>query len=335
MSAVADPSDPLGVLGPRGPGGPEGPAAALAPFVHPALFYGDEAEYLAGTVSFVRDGLDAGDPVAVAVPGDNLRLVQDALGDRGRAVRFLDMREAGRNPGRIIPGVLRAFADATPPGRRAWIIGEPIWAGRSATEYPACVQHEALINAAFRGRAVSILCPYDVRRLDARVLADAHATHPTVIPAGEGRERPSAAYDPMGVVARWNRPLPPAPSTALTYAFDADSLTRARHVAVGEGERLGLVGLRLEDVAIVSAELTTNSVVHGGGSGVLRMWEERDAVVCEVGDRGRLTDPLAGRLPAPRDQRGGRGLLLVNLVSDLVRVHTTDEGTTIRCWFHR
>ena len=25
---------------------------------------------------------------------------------------FLDMREAGRNPGRIIPGVLRAFADA-------------------------------------------------------------------------------------------------------------------------------------------------------------------------------------------------------------------------------
>jgi anti-sigma regulatory factor (Ser/Thr protein kinase) len=331
MSAVDDPSDPWGTLGPRGPGGP---AASLGPFAHPALFYRDQREYLAGTVTFVRDALEAGDPVAVAVPAENLRLVRDALGERGRTVRFLDMREAGRNPGRIIPGVLRAFADAAPPGRRARIVGEPIWAGRSATEYPACVQHEALINAAFRGRAATILCPYDARRLDARVLADAHATHPTVIPAGAGRERPSAAYDPEGAVARWNRPLPGAPR-ALTYAFDSDTLTRARHVAVGEGERLGLVGLRLEDVAIVAAELTTNSVVHGGGSGELRMWEERDAVVCEVSDRGRITDPLAGRLPAPRDQRGGRGLLLVNLVADLVRVHSGDSGTTIRCWFCR
>ncbi|MEV6959441.1 anti-sigma factor RsbA family regulatory protein [Streptomyces sp. NPDC051207] len=331
MSAVADPGDLSGTLGPRGPAGT---AASPGPFAHPALFYRDEREYLAGTVAFVRDGLEAGDPVAVAVPGEHLRLIRDALGEHGRAVRFLDMREAGRNPGRIIPAVLRAFADATPPGRRARIIGEPIWPGRSDTEYPACAQHEALINAAFQGRAATILCPYDARRLDARVLADAHATHPTVIPAGAGRERPSAAYDPEGVVARWNRPLP-GPPRALTYAFDAKTLTRARHVAVGEGERLGLVGVRLEDVAIVTAELTTNSVVHGGGSGVLRVWDEGDAVVCEVVDRGRITNPLAGRLPAPRDQRGGRGLLLVNLVADLVRVRTGEEGTTIRCWFSR
>ncbi|MEU5362577.1 anti-sigma factor RsbA family regulatory protein [Streptomyces sp. NPDC005925] len=312
------------------------PPTAPGAFVHPALFYRDEREYVAATVAFVRGGLDAGEPVAVAVPGENLRLVRDALGDRGRAVRFLDMREAGRNPGRIIPGVLRPFADTAPPGRRVRIVGEPIWAGRSATEYPACVQHEALINAAFRDRAVTILCPYDVRRLDARVLADARVTHPTVIPAGTGREQPSASYDPDGVVARWNLPLPRPPSApTLTYAFDAVTLTRARHVAVGEGGRLGLAGMRLEDVAIVVAELTTNSVVHGGGSGVLRMWEEADSVVCEVRDRGRIPDPLAGRVPTPRDQRGGRGLLLVNLVSDLVRIHTEDGGTTIRCWFGR
>jgi len=65
------------------------------------------------------------------------------------------------------------------------------------------------------------------------------------------------------------------------------------------------------------------------------MWQEPDAVVCEVGDRGRISDPLAGRLPALPGQRGGRGLLLVNLVSDLVRVHTDDGSTTIRCWFGR
>lgn len=303
-------------------------------FVHPALFYRDEREYLAGTVPFVREGLAAGEPVAVAVPGERLRLIEDALGDDAGRVRLLDMRQAGRNPGRIIPGVLRAFADTCPDGQRVRIIGEPIWAGRSATEYPACVQHEALINAAFRGRTVTVLCPYDAVGLPGHVLADAHATHPTVIPAGSRGVRDSAAYAPDAVVARYNEPLPLV-EDAMTVPFVAESLPPARYAATDEGRRLGLTGVRLEDLALATAELTTNSVLHGGGAGVLRVWGEDGHVVCEVRDRGRLTDPLAGRRPAGRDQRGGRGLLLVNLIADLVRVHTGDEGTTIRCWFAR
>ncbi|MEU3842305.1 anti-sigma factor RsbA family regulatory protein [Streptomyces sp. NPDC028635] len=305
--------------------------APAEPFVHPALFYRDPQEYLAGTVPFVRDGLDAGEPVAVAVPGDNLELIRSELGDDARRVRLMDMREAGRNPGRIIPGVLRAFADAQPAGRRVRIVGEPVWAGRSAAEYPACVQHEALINAAFQGREATILCPYDVVRLPERTVADAYATHPTVIPAGAVGERLSHAYAPAEVVARYNEPLPPAPDVTA-FAFDRASLSAARHHAVGEGARLGLEGVRLDDLALVAAELTTNSVVHGGGSGTVRVWGEGGHVVCEVRDAGRLTDPLAGRRPVPRGQRGGRGLLLVNLVSDLVRLHTAEDGTTIRAY---
>lgn len=304
------------------------------PFAHPALFYRDEQEYLAGTVPFVRDALEAGEPVAVAVPGEKLELIRDALGDAAGSVRLLDMREAGRNPGRIIPGVLRAFADAQPPGSPVRIIGEPIWAGRSDLEYPACAQHEALINASFQGRAATILCPYDVERLADHVLADAYATHPTVIRSGSRQEQGSDAYAPGDIVARYNEPLPPVPG-GLTFAFDADSLPHARHLAVGEGTRHGLTGVKLDDLALAMAELTTNSVVHGGGSGVLRVWTEDGYVVCEVRDEGRLTDLLAGRRPVPRDQRGGRGLLLVNLIADLVRVHTGDGGTTVRCWFAR
>ncbi|MFE9449555.1 anti-sigma factor RsbA family regulatory protein [Streptomyces sp. NPDC006739] len=310
-------------------------ANPVDPFVHPALFYADAHEYLAGTVPFVRAGLAAGEPVAVAVPGENLRLIQDELGADAESVRFLDMREAGRNPGRIIPGVLRAFADTQPPGRRVRIIGEPIWAGRSTAEYPACVQHEALINAAFQGREATILCPYDTVRLDPRVLADAHATHPTVIPAGAVAEHVSDAYAPEHVVARYNEPLPPPVPDVLSFSFDADSLSTARHLATDEGARLGLSGIRLEDLALITAELTTNSVVHGGGSGSLRVWAEDGHVLCEVRDKGRLTDPLAGRRPAERDQRGGRGLLLVNLLADLVRVHTGQDGTTIRAYLGR
>ncbi|MEV5934726.1 anti-sigma factor RsbA family regulatory protein [Streptomyces sp. NPDC052079] len=312
-----------------------GTAYALSdPFLHPALFYRDDQEYLDGTVPFVREGLAAGEPVAVAVPGDRLRLIRDALGADADSVRLLDMREAGRNPGRIIPAVLRAFADAAPAGRRARIIGEPVWPGRSTAEYPACVQHEALINAAFRGRLATVLCPYDAARLPAYALEDARTTHPAVIPAGSRSARHSTAYAPDAAIARYNEPLPLV-TDAMTYPFVADSLPLARHAASAEGRRLGLTGLTLEDLTLAAAELTTNSVVHGGGSGVLRIWGEGRRVLCEVRDRGRMTDPLAGRRPATRDQRGGRGLLMVNLLADLVRMHTGDEGTTIRCWFSR
>lgn len=303
-------------------------ATSGQPFVHPALFYRGERQYTAGTVPFVLEGLARGEAVAVAVPGPNLGLMKAELGPSAGGVRFLDMAQEGRNPGRIIPGVLRAFADAHPAGR-VRIIGEPVWPGRTAAEYPACVQHEALINAAFAGRDVTILCPYDADRLDPRVIADAYATHPVVIDGD--RELASGAYDPGQVVARYNEPLP-YPPDAAAYSFDAQALPAARHFAVHAAERLGLTGVRLQDVAVAVAELTTNSVVHGGGSGTLRIWAEGGEILCEVRDRGRLTDPLAGRRPAARGRAGGRGLLLVHHLADLVRVHAAEEGTAIR--FH-
>ncbi|MCQ9130134.1 anti-sigma factor RsbA family regulatory protein [Streptomyces hilarionis] len=295
-------------------------------FEHPALFYRGEREYLDGTVSFVREGLDLGEPVAVAVPGPNLELIRNALGARAEDVLLLDMVQAGRNPGRIIPKVLRAFADAH-PRQRARIVGEPIWAGRSAVEYPACAQHEALINAAFEGRAVTILCPYDEERLDEAVLTDARGTHPTIV--SRDGSLVSDAYDWPSVVARYNEALTPGPDAAV-LSFDAGNLYTARAFTVEQAGRLGLAGQRLQDAELAVAELTTNSVVHGGGHGTLAVWAEAGRLVCEVRDTGRLTDPLAGRRPPARGQIGGRGLMLVHYVADLVRLHTGDDGTTVR-----
>ncbi|MGI5484387.1 anti-sigma factor RsbA family regulatory protein [Streptomyces lavendofoliae] len=304
-------------------------APTAEPFTHPALFYADETDYLAGTLPFVEGGLAAGEPVAVAVPGQKLALLREVLGGDADRVKLLDMEQAGRNPGRIIPRVLRGFADAH-PGRRVRIIGEPIWQGRTAGEYPACAQHEALINHAFTGRDATILCPYDTSKLDEAVLADARVTHPVLIE--DGVERASDAYAPDLIVSGYNLPLSRPPGAAW-LAYDADRLPDARHFALERAGRLGLPADRHDDVALAVAELTTNSVVHGGGAGTLWVWAEDDQLVCEVRDRGRLTDPLAGRRPARPGQIGGRGLLLVNYLSDLVRVHTGDEGTTVRCYF--
>ncbi|EPJ34883.1 hypothetical protein STAFG_8073 [Streptomyces afghaniensis 772] len=99
------------------------------------------------------------------------------------------------------------------------VAGEMGW--RSAVEYPACAPHEVLINAAFVGRAVTILYPCDEVRLAPEVIADAKVTHPTVS-SGDGRESVSDAYGWQAVVDRYNQALAPGPdAAAFSYGGEA------------------------------------------------------------------------------------------------------------------
>jgi MEDS: MEthanogen/methylotroph, DcmR Sensory domain len=201
-------------------------SAGNGSFVHEAMLYRDADDYLNGTLAFIRGGIGAGEPVLVAVPGPNLRLIDGALGPARDGVRLTDMAEAGRNPGRIIPGVLHAFVDAHPDGR-VRIIGEPIWAGRSDVAYPACVQHEALINVAMARHPVTILCPYDVTALRPDVLADAAATHPVLVD-GRGRRTSPGYAEPARVVEAFNRPLPAPAEPPRVLLFDWAGLPAVR-----------------------------------------------------------------------------------------------------------
>ena len=298
------------------------------PFVHEALFYRGSDDFLTGTLRFVHAGLALGEPVLVAVPGPRLEILRDALDTDADLVRFADMTEAGRNPGRILPWVLHAFAAEHPQGR-VRVIGEPIWAGRSAVEYPACVQHEALINVVFAGRQATILCPYDVDQLTPDVIADAERTHPILVTASDRRD--SAGYTaPDQVVAAFNKPLPSPPQPAATLVFGVSELSGVRHFVVEHATVAGMRPERVIDLEMAVNEVATNSVAHTTGPGTLRVWSENDAVVCEVRDPGQFTNRLAGRVPPPPSSSRGRGLLLVNHVCDLVRLHTGPAGTTIR-----
>ncbi|GAB3993972.1 sensor histidine kinase [Glycomyces albus] len=298
-------------------------------FKHPALFYSNRDEYLSGTIPFIDTALAAGDPVAAAVPKHNLESIRRALGPSADRVELIDMADAGANPGRIIPGVLRSFVDAHPRSR-VRIIGEPIWPGRTEVEYPACVQHEALLNRAFTGRSVTKLCPYDTEGLDQRAIEDARATHPVLIDRS-GRH-PSDRYDPDRILTDYNLPLEPHPRRAIERSADPGTIDNARWFAISYGRSVGLSALRLVDLEIAVTELVRNSILHGGGSGTFRIWTEETHLVWEISDAGHITDPLAGRLPSvdPRDH--GSGLVLVNQIVDLLRMHTCSEGTTIRIY---
>ena len=298
-------------------------------FVHSAFFYDSDQGYLDELLPLITDGLAAGEPVAAMVPGENLALLRRALGSTAEQVYMVDMAEAGRNPGRIIAGVLRSFADEH-QDRHVRIIGEPVWPARTEAEYPACAQHEALINAAFEGRDITIVCPYDVTGLDAAALEDARATHPLVCDGG--RHVGSADYDPGAIFARYNESLERAPDVASYAVTSVADLHRARRFATDYAQVMRLSPDLIDDLALIATELVTNSLLHTDGSGALSLWQDDGHLVCEVRDEGRLSDPLAGRRPAALGQPNGRGLLLVNDLADLVRQHFSDQGTTIRAY---
>ncbi|HET9118426.1 MAG TPA: sensor histidine kinase, partial [Pseudonocardiaceae bacterium] len=290
-------------------------------FMHPALLYRGTTEYLAGTVPFIREGLAAGEPVALAVPGPNLRLILSELGPAAERVRLLDMSRSGRNSGRIIPNVLRAFADTHLSGR-VRIIAEQPWVGRVAREYPACVHQEALINIALAGRSVSMLCPYDLDLVGPRTLAEVELNHPRLIDTRG--ERPSNGFAPERVMTD-DRLCSPAVGPSFT--FDAGRAALAGQFACDHAARLGLSGDHSE-LKLIVGELVARSIVHGGGTGSLRVWAERGYLVCEVRHAGYISDLPSDRLLADPRKPDGRGLLLVHHLSDLVQQHTCPQGTT-------
>ncbi|MFC7992554.1 anti-sigma factor RsbA family regulatory protein [Streptomyces pilosus] len=295
-------------------------------FHHPALFYTTEEDYLRGVGAFVRTEAAGGHPVLVAVPGPRLQLLREAVGTGDEDVTFVDMRQAGRNPGRIL-SMLQSFADRY-PDRRPSIVGEPIWVGRTAAEVREATRHEALINLAFDGRPVTILCPYDTA-LPERVLAEAHRTHP-VVGAPDGYAHSPHYADPHTVCRDCDRPLE-EPADPLVLHFTEQDLAEVRDTAGHWAQKAGLSSNRHTDWLLAVNEATGNSVRHGGGQGTLRLWRTADTLIAEVRDRGRLTDALVGRRrPDPLSPFGGRGVWMMHQLCDLVEMRTPPSGLIVR-----
>lgn len=297
--------------------------------MHSAFCYRSDAEYVAGVVPFIEAGLAAGEAVTVAVPTDRLALLTASLGSAANRPLMLDMTEAGRNPGRILPGIMFASADAH-PDRTVRIVGETVWPGRSAAERAACVVHEALLNRAFTGRQVMALCPYDGLGLDSKDLVEVATTHPELIDAQHTRR--SDRFAPDEILAAYNVPLSP-PDNADTYIVDTPNMAGLRSAAGKFAGQHELGEDRTAELVLALTELASNSIEHAHDSATVLFGITGNRIVCQVRDKGHITDPLAGRRLAPPQQLRGRGLLLVNEVADLVRIHTIPGSTTVEIQF--
>jgi len=301
-------------------------------FVHSALLYHSQREYLDFVVDFVIDGLARDEPVFVAVPGDMMALVHDQLCGAGGVVpdrlQMADTTQVARNPSRFM-AMEGSFVEEH-PDRRVRIVSEVVWPGRTRNEILACVQHEALVNEAFEGRQVTGLCLYNAGRLEDDVLADARATHPMLWRCGSLHR--SDEYAPDDVLARCNQPLPVNPGAVTYMVRKSADLRLARAFAVNYADWVGLSPDGIEDLQLVATELATNSLMYTDGACRLAFWLNDEHLVCEARDSGRFDDPLVGRLNPGPTGLASRGLFLVNAISDLVRTHTTTTGTTVQAY---
>src|SRR4051794_27447461 len=173
-------------------------------FRHEGFFYAGEDGFLARTVPFLQQGAERCENALVAVSKARAEALRAELGEAADFVRFVDMAELGRNPARIIPAWHDFVASrGGMAGEAIRGIGEPIWAGRTATELVECHRHESLLNLAFGDREdFWLMCPYDVEALSPEVIEEARHTHPVVDEDGESATsdeylRPEIAVGPF------------------------------------------------------------------------------------------------------------------------------------------
>lgn len=304
------------------------PVRARQSYRHELFQWRSRADYVAGLVPFVREGIEAGEAVMVVLLPEHAAWIRAELGPAAAEVHFVDMVELGRNPARIIPAWLHFLETSCGRRRPARGIGEPIWPGRSVEELRECQLHEALLNLAVDPELPFwLLCPYDVAHLDAEVLAEAGRSHPALVTAtsyeGSGTY---SGHEHARALFTADLPRPPAEASEVR-------ITKGTMNEVGEQVTLHAAAgdiwsdqvVRLADVV---RGLAGDSLRRGAAQVQLRLWDEPAQLVCQVSDSTTIEDFLVGRRLTPYLEEGA--LWVANQACDLVQVRSGDHGTTVR-----
>ena len=296
-----------------------------AGFVHDALVHRDDDAYVAASVSFLTEGVRAGETAVALLGGRGHDLLAGALD--GSGVRVVDTTELGRNPARLIPTLRDLLETAGGPLR---CVGDPVRTARSQAVTEEATLHDALVNLAFDDATdFHLRCT-----ITEDGLPEAEHTHEAI--HDKGTTRPGAAFDPEHAHARFAAPLPEATQAQDGVHFTLDDLPELRDLVTVRSSAFGLPRDRALDLTLATNEMVTNSIVHGGDRGTLRLWHDDTTFTCEVTDSGHITTPLAGRIAPVPSTQGGRGIWLANRLCDLVSIRSAPHsGTVVRLQMDR
>lgn len=300
-------------------------------FTHQLLPYDSAETFLAGTVPFVRAGLEAGDTVLAVTGVANHELLRGELGEDGGDVEFIEAHDWYRHPARTLAGCLAQADTLARDGRRLRLLGEPVWKGRTPLQVTEWQRTEAIANVALAGSGAAILCPYNGRALPAGIVAGARRTHPETIRGTSPLPNPGY-MDPWAFSSLFDeRPLPPPPAYAEELPIELPDLYWLRMYITDYAQDSAMPGQELQRLLVAVTEVVTNALRHGAPPIMLRLWTEPGELICEVSDGGRWR-PATGYSHLPPDPSGpGRfGLWAVRLLCSVVQIRTGGPGTTVR-----
>lgn len=292
-----------------------------AAYRHDALPYSGESDFVGRTVSFLAAGISAGEPGLLVSSSKRLLAVREGLLAAGSDVRpltLIDTETDARNPA-VVLSVMQDFVEQT-GGRSVRGIGDLTRADWTSPAAAEAELHELLLNTPVTNEwNMWLACPYDSADQSAEGVATIEAYHP------------GSRVDMTNAVAeKFGSELPARPLDAETFPVDVRDLGTVRAIVRSAAGMAGLGEDKADGFVYAVNEVVSNSIRHGDGRAELSVWMVEGYLVCEVQDGGRITDPLAGRIPPALGRTSGRGLWMVNQLCDLVQVRSPHSGTCVR-----
>jgi anti-sigma regulatory factor (Ser/Thr protein kinase) len=293
---------------------------------HGAFVYEGHDEYVARSLPFLKEGLEAGEGCVVAHTRDGLATMREAFGPDADRVSFVDVGSLYTRPAHALAAycatIRRELRDA--PSVRA-VADLQISPARG--EWDAWVGYEAMTNLAYSHLPAWVVCTYDVNAVPDAVLDEMGSTHSEVLADGW---RPSERYeDPRELVRRLTPEPEPLPQ--LRSLARVDDLERFRERLARELMAENTPEATALDMLVAGTEVAVNAVRHGGGIEEVRAGTAAGRFVCEVIDRGGgFDDPAAGYL-VPRAGTGG-GLWIARQLTWSLESFHSPRGFTVRLW---
>jgi anti-sigma regulatory factor (Ser/Thr protein kinase) len=292
------------------------------------LVYETDEQLARDAGAFLCAGLDADEAVIAVGTREKRSLLRDVMGSRCTLVEFLDRDTVYTRPEDVLArydSTVRTFLRA---GVRAIRVYGELPPCDTQAEWDGWISYEAILNRAFAGRPVSILCGYDARDLSESALAKGLLAHPRVL-AGDLHEN-RRYREPDGLVEFLAASPETLPDMQPVRCADDQEL---KDRLVREMTTAGVPRDRVGEMLLAAVEVLSNARRHGSGVRSVRVGRAGDRFVCEISDFGDgIRDPLAGYLPPSPEALEGAGLWVARQLTSRLELVPSSDGLSVRLW---
>jgi AcrR family transcriptional regulator len=293
--------------------------------IHEAFFYSSDEEFAARLVPFLRDAVATSQGALAVTTEGRIALLRQHLGSDADAVAFFDAARWYRRPG----AALVAWRDALNQQSRDGVdfvraIGEVQFNG-NGVGIRGWTRYESLLNRAFAGRSVWLLCPYNTQIVPNEALSDARRTHPTTSTKPARSPSPShfGAQD-MAAALALAEDRPEAEERTRIEISQPYDLADIRRTVRWEAQSAGLSANVADDLLLAVSELV--QTLAKDGPAMIRTARQGGEWFCEV----RCERPESDPLPLAVDDVG---VLIGRVISERVEVADDDNGKLVRFVF--